>query len=151
MNRSNLIIAFCASMAFLVGGCSILTKLESPAAQPFDAIAIAVAVDAVVGTNPVVSAPRASAVKTIAQEVLAADTGTLVTVDALFAVAQSKVAALNLAPGDQAAAALFLAVIKGAADQYTLKATSTANAANAQAAIAFVCNAVIAEATRLGG
>lgn len=144
-------LALAALAAVALCGCSLYTKLSSPAAQPFDAIAIAVAVDAVVGTNPVVSAPRAAAVQKIAQEVLAADTGTAVTVDALFAVAQAKVSALNLAPGDGAAAQLFLAVVKGAADQYVAQATSNTNVTQAQAAIAFVCNAVILETTRLGG
>lgn len=125
--------------------------LESPAAQPLDAIAVAVAVDTVVGTNTVTQAARASAVKAIAAQVLAADTGTAATVDSLEAVAASKVAALKLPPGDQAAAQLFLAVIDTAANTYLAKLTGGATVANTQAAIAVVCNWVIAEATRLGG
>lgn len=140
-----------ATMAAIVlCGCSLIQKLESPAAQPFDTVAIAVGVDAIVGTNPLVEVARASAIKQIAVQVLAADTGTLATVDALLVVVNAKVAALNLAPGDQAAAALFLAVVESAINQYTAKLTSTATASNVQAAVSFVAQAVIAECTRLG-
>lgn len=138
-----------ASIALcIVSACAYL---ESPAAQPFDAIAVAVAVDSVVGTNTVTQAARASAVKRIAQEVLAADTGVTATLDNLEGIATAKVAALKLPPGDQAAAQLFLAVLDTAINQYASKVTGGSNVASTQAAIATVCNWVIAEATRLGG
>lgn len=141
-------LALLSIVAVMVCACAYL---ESPAAQPLDAIAVAVAVDTVVGTNTVTQASRASAVKRIAQEVLAADTGVTATVDSLESVAAAKVAALKLPPGDQAATQLFLAILDTAANTYVSKLTGGATAANTQAAIGVVCNWVIAEATRLGG
>lgn len=141
------VIAF-GSLSML-HGCAVL---ESPAAQPFDQVAVTVAVDTVVGAGiPAVQAPRAAAIVKIAQEVLAADTGVVTTVDSIEAVAASKVAALGLPPGDQAAAALFLAVLDSAVNTYVAKLSGGATAANTAAAIATVCNWVIAEGTRLGG
>lgn len=142
-------IAFLTAVA--VVSLSACAYLESPAAQPLDAVAVAVAVDTVVGTNTVTQAARASAVKKIAADVLAADTGAAATVDSLEAVAAAKVAALQLPPGDAAAAQLFLAIIDTAANTYLAKLTGGATVANTQAAIAVVCNWIIAEATRLGG
>lgn len=130
-------------------GCKVL---QSPAMQPFDAIAVSVAVDTVVGTNPITKASRAAAVKRIATQVLAADTGVMATVDSLAALAGAEVAKLNLPPGDQAAAQLLLAVLDSAANQYIGSLTGgNLDVKNTQVAIGVVCNWVIAEASRLGG
>lgn len=137
-----------AVAALTLGGCAYL---ESPAAQPFDAIAVAVAVDTVVGTNTATQAVRAAAVKRIAQEVLAADTGAVATVASLEALAGAKIALLKLPPGDAAAVNLMLAVLDTAVNTYIAKVSGGATAANAQVAVATVCTWVIAEATRLGG
>ena len=148
-------LALAAVVAVIAVGALALPScatLASPAAQPFDQIAFAIAVDTVVGAGvPAVQAPRAAAIVKIAQEVLAADTGVVTTVDSIEAVASAKVAALGLPPGDQAAAALFLAVLDSAVNTYVAKISGGATAANTAAAIATVCNWVIAEGTRLGG
>jgi len=137
-----------AALAVSMQGCKVL---ESPAAQPFDAIAVGVAVDTVVGTNAATQAARASAVKAIAQKVLAADTGVTATVGNLQALAMAQIAKLNLPPGDAAAADLLVAVLNTAATQYISTLTAgNANVANTEVAVAQVCNWVIAEATRLG-
>lgn len=141
-------VACIVACAVALGACAYL---ESPAAQPFDQIAVAVAVDTVVGTNPVTSAARAAAVKSVAQKVLAADTGVVTTLDSLQAVALAKVTALGLPPGDAAAAAILLAVFNSAVDHYVSTATAGTSAGNVQVAVSTVCNWVIAEATRLGG
>lgn len=140
-------LIFVAVLAVSMNGCKYL---ESPAAQPFDAVAVAVAVDSVVGTNPITQAARATQVKTIAAAVLAADTGTVATVDALLAVATAKVTALQLPPGDQAAVSLFLAVVETGVNTYIASLQGGASVQNTQTAIATVCNWVIAEAARLG-
>lgn len=137
-----------ACAMIMLGACAYF---ESPAAQPFDAIAVAVAVDTVVGTNTVTQAARAGAVKRIAQEVLAADTGTVATVASLEALAGSKIALLKLPPGDETAVNLLLAVLDTAANTYLAKLSGGATAANTQVAVATVCNWVISEASRLGG
>lgn len=139
-----IIVAF---FAVSMQGCKYL---ESPAAQPFDAIAVAVAVDTVAGTNTVTVAARASAIKAIAQDVLAADTGTVVTIDGLLALATGKVAALKLPPGDAAAAQLFLAVIESAINQYVTTLQGGQSVSNVQTSVATVAGWVIAECTRLG-
>lgn len=144
-----LILAATAALALsALSGCKYL---ESPAAQPFDAVAVAVAVDAIVGTNTLTQAARAAAVKKIAAEVLAADTGAIATVASLEALAGSKIALLKLPPGDEAAVNLMLAVLDTAVNTYVSKLTGGGSAANAQVAVATVCTWVIAEATRLGG
>lgn len=144
-----LILAASAALALsALGGCQYLT---SPAAQPFDAVAVAVAVDAVVGTDTLTQAAKAAAVKKIASEVLAADTGAVTTVASLEALAGTKIALLKLPPGEEAAVNLVLAVLDTAVNQYLAKLGGSSNAANAQVAVAAVCKWVIAEATRLGG
>lgn len=141
-------VACIAAIAVLLSGCAYL---QSPAAQPFDQIAVAVAVDAVVGVNPVTQASRAHAVKDIAEKVLAADTGVVTTVAELQAVALAKVQALGLPPGDAAAALILLTVLNSAADHYVASVASGASLGNAQVAVAAVCKWVIDESTRLGG
>lgn len=134
--------------ALSLQGCAYL---ESPAAQPLDSIAVAVAVDAVVGTNTVTQAARAHAVKDIATQVLAYDTGVVATLAELQTVVAAKIAALHLPPGDQAAAQLFLAVINAAINQYISAHTDGVTLSTAQVAISTVAGWVIQEATRLGG
>lgn len=143
-----MLLLCCIAPAFFLPGCAVL---ESPAAQPFDAIAVSVGVDTVVGTNPVTQAARAASVKRIALLVLAADTGVTATVASLEAIAAAEVAKLHLPPGDQAAAQLLLAVLDTAVNQYVAVKTGGATIQNTQVAIATVCGWVTAEATRLGG
>lgn len=137
-----------ACLIATVVGCA---TLMSPQAAPFEQLGIAVAVDTVVGVNPVTQAARAHAVLDVAQKVLAADTGAVTTVDSLKAVAAARVTELGLPPGDAAAAQILLAVVNSAVDQYVASLTGGASAGNAQVAVATVCKWVIAEATRLGG
>lgn len=153
--RSFQSVALSCFAAVLVGflctigvGCAYL---ESPAAQPLDAIAVAVAVDTVVGTNSVTQAARAHAVKDIAQQVLAFDGGVMSDLASLNATVSAKVAALKLPPGDQAAAQLFLAVVNVTIQQYITAHGGDANVKNVQIAVSTVAAWVIQEATRLGG
>lgn len=143
------ILILAATAALALGGCSLMAKLESPAAQPFDAAAVAVGVDAIVAQGtPAAQAARAASIKLIATEVLAADVGTTATLATLESVAAAKVATLKLPPGDQAAASLFLAVVSSAVSQYATKAQSNATVTQVQAAVATVLGWVIAECNK---
>jgi hypothetical protein len=128
-------------------GCALVSKLESPAAQPFDQVAVAAGVDAIVmqGATPTVQAARAASIKAIATEVLAADTGTTATLATLESVAQAKVTALALPPGDAAAAALLIASLDAAINTYAGKLTGNAQVAQVQTAVATVLGWVISE------
>jgi hypothetical protein len=134
-----------ALLVVTLGACSLIQKLESPAAQPFDAIAVAVGVDTLVGTNPSVQAARAASIKAIAQEVLAVDTGTQATLTTLESVAAAKVQALKLPPGDAAASQLLIAALSATVNTYVGKLGSNAKANEVQVDVAAVLGWVIAE------
>lgn len=137
-----------ATVAACMNGCSLVSKLESPAAQPFDAIAVAVGVDALVGVNLPTQAARATSIKMIAQEVLAADQGTQATLATLESVAAAKVTALQLPPGDAAAANLLIAVLSATVNNYVAKLGTTAIANEVQVDVAKVLGWVIAECNK---
>lgn len=132
-------------LAVSMGGCSLFAKLESPAMQPFDAIAVAVGVDALVGQNIATQAARAASIKAIAQEILAVDQGTLATLATLESVAAAKVQARNLPPGDAAAAQLLIAGLSAAVNTYVGKLGSNARINEVQVDVAAVLGWVIAE------
>lgn len=135
-------------IAACMNGCSLIHKLESPVAQPFDAIAVAVGVDALIGTNPVTQAARAASIKAIASEILAVDQGTLATLATLESVAAAKVQARNLPPGDAAAAQLLIAGLSAAVNTYVGKLGSNARVNEIQVDVAAVLGWVIAECNR---
>lgn len=137
-----------ASLAVLMGGCSLVSKLESPAAQPFDAIAVAVGVDALVGGNTATQAARAASIKAIAQEVLAVDQGTQATLTTLESVAAAKIQALNLPPGDAAASQLLVAALSATVNAYIGKLGTSAAANEVQVDVAAVLGWVIAECNK---
>lgn len=137
-----------AAVAVGMGGCSLVSKLESPAAQPFDAIAVAVGVDALVGVNLSTQAARAASIKAIAQEVLAVDQGTIATLATLESVAAAKVTALQLPPGDAAAANLLVAVLSSTVNSYVGKLEANAKVNEIQVDVATVLGWVIAECNK---
>lgn len=141
-------VASIAVAMLALSGCKVL---ESPAAQPFDQAAVAVGVDTIVGVNSITKAARAAAIYKIAAEVLAADTGTVATLDQILSVVSAKITVLNLPPGDQAAANLLLAVLEAAINTYVGNLTGGATVQNIQASVAVVCKWVMAEAARDGG
>jgi hypothetical protein len=131
-----------------MGGCSLFAKLESPAAQPFDALAVAVGVDALVGTNTATQAARAASIKAIASEILAVDQGTQASLSTLESVAAAKVQARNLPPGDAAAAQLLIASLSAAVNTYVGKLGSNAKVNEVQVDVAAVLGWVIAECNK---
>jgi hypothetical protein len=137
-----------AVVAMSLSACA---TLESPGAAPFEQVAVNVGVDTLVGTNVITKAARAAAIYKIASEILAADTGTVTTVDQLLGVVNAKVAALGLPPGDQQAALLFTGVVEAAVNQYLSQQIGGATGAQVQVAISTVAKWVIAEAAADGG
>jgi hypothetical protein len=135
-------------LAVSMGGCSLFAKLESPAALPFDAIAVAVGVDALVGVNLPTQAARAASIKAIAAEILAVDQGTQATVTTLESVAAAKVQALGLPPGDAAASQLLIAGLSAAVNSYVGKLGTSAKANEIQVDVATVLGWVIAECNK---
>lgn len=149
-NMSGFMLGICivALFAVAMGGCSLVAKLESPAAQPFDAIAVAVGVDTLVGTNLSTQAARAASIKAIAAEVLAVDQGTQATLATLESVAAAKVQALNLPPGDAAASQLLIAALSATINTYVGKLGANAKANEVQVDVAAVLGWVIAECNK---
>lgn len=150
MNLATKKISFvlAAMVLTVLSGCGIVSFLEKPAAQPFDAIGVAVGVDALVGVNPLTQAARAQAIKGIAQEVLAVDQGTVATLATLETVAAAKVQALGLPPGDAAASQLLIATLSAAVNAYAGNLGTNAKVNEIQVDIATVLNWVIAECNK---
>lgn len=146
-----ILMALAATAVLLMNsGCALVTKLESPAAQPFDQVAVAAGVDAIVmqAAGTASQAARASSIKTVATQILAADTGTTADLSSLEQIAQAKITALALPPGDQAAAALLLATLDAAINAYSSKLATNATVANAKTAVATVLGWVITECNK---
>ncbi len=142
------ITALFAACVLALCGCSLIQKLESPAAQPFDAIAVAVGVDTLVGTNLATQAARASSIRAIAVEILAVDQGTQATLATLESVAAAKVQALQLPPGDAAASQLLIAALSATINTYVGKLGTNAKVNEVQVDVAAVLGWVIAECNR---
>jgi hypothetical protein len=137
-----------AVLVAMLGACSLIQKLESPAAQPFDAIAVAVGVDTLVGVNPATQAARAASIKAIALEVQAVNVGTVATLATLESVAAAKVQALQLPPGDAAASQLLIAALSATVNSYVGKLGANAKANEVQVDVGAVLAWVIAECDR---
>ena len=125
-------------------GCAEISKLSTPAAQPFVQVAVDLAVARAVGTDPTTQQAQALKIKTIAQEVLAIDTGSSVPLSALEATVTAKIATLHLQPAD-AQAAQILVVTLGALVQQQIGSATTGGAVtpDTKVAVAQICNFVI--------
>jgi hypothetical protein len=123
-----------------LSGCSLFSKLTTPAAQPY----ITAAVDVAVATAESKGIPSAQ-INSICKTALAADQGTAATLATVAAVVNAELARLNLPPGDLAAAQILEDALSVA-----IQAQVGANpkVATAQAAIANVLSAAI---TATGG
>jgi hypothetical protein len=121
-----------------LSGCSVVSKLTTPAAQPY----ITAAVDVAVATAESKGVP-ATQINAIAKKALAADQGTSATLAAVAAVVNVELVKLNLPAGDLAAAQILEDALSIAIQA---QIGTNPNVATAQAAIANVLNAAI-EAT----
>jgi uncharacterized protein YceK len=120
----------------VLSGCSTLSKLTGPSAQPY----VTAAVDIAVATAESKGVPAAQ-INAIAKQALAADQGTAASLVAVAAVVNAQLAKLNLPPGDLAAAQILEAAL-GA--QIQVQIDKNPGVATAQAAIAQVLQSVIA-------
>jgi hypothetical protein len=125
--------------------CSTLSKLTTPAAQPF----VQAAVDVAVATAIQKGIPAAQ-IKSIAQQVLAADSGTTVALGAVQALVLQKIAALKLPPADAVAAQLLVATLNGIIQVQLSGATAQKITAETQVAIADLFNDVIVATSAYG-
>jgi hypothetical protein len=121
-----------------MSGCSVFSKLNTPAAQPY----ITAAVDVAVATAESKGVPAAQ-INAIAKKALAADQGTSATLAAVAAVVNAELIKLNLPGGDLEAAQILEDALSVAIQA---QVGANPNVATAQAAIANVLNAAI-EAT----
>ncbi len=146
-------IAAACLLSVVIGfstGCASLGKLMTPAAVPFVQVAVDVAVAAAVGTDPAAQKTKASQIKAIAQQLLLVDQGEAVTLTALQAIVNAKVASLNLPPADVAAAMLLTQALTDAVTAEISTATQGAVSPATQVAIAQVLNDVISATTAFG-
>jgi hypothetical protein len=122
-------------------GCALFT----PSGAPF----LQASVDAAVAAAVQKGVPAAK-IKSIAQQVLAADTGTQVALGAIETLVNAKIAALNLPPADQAAALILTSTLEGFVQIALSGTTASKVTAQTQVDIADICNDLIT-ATALYG
>jgi hypothetical protein len=134
---------FASLIAFT--GCATLGKIVTPVAAPF----IQAAVDAAVATA-VQKGVAAAKIKTIASEVLAADTGTQVALSAVESIINQKLVALDLPPADLAAAEILTATLTGVIQLQLTGTAATAITAQTQVAVADIMNDLIVATSAYG-
>lgn len=132
-------------LVLLVSGCATLEKIVTPAAAPF----VQAAVDAAVATA-VTKGVSAAKIKTIASEILAADTGTQVALSAIESIINQKLVALNLPPADLAAAEILTATLTGIIQLQLTGTAATAITAQTQIAVADIMNDLIVATSAYG-
>jgi hypothetical protein len=138
---ASLVLSLCFVILICLPGCVLFT----PSGAPF----LQATVDAAVATAVQKGVPAAK-IKSLAQQVLAADTGTQVALSAIETVINSKLAALNLPPADLAAAEILTSTLEGII-QVALSGTAASQVTAAtQTDVATICNDLIA-ATALYG
>jgi hypothetical protein len=129
----------------LFAGCTALQKLTTPAAQPF----IQAAVDVAVATAVAKGVPAAQ-IKSIAQAVLAADTGTAVALSSIQSIVSAKIATLKLPPADAAAASLLIATLDGIVQVQLSSPSATKITAATQVAVSELFNDVVVATSAYG-
>lgn len=143
-----IIIALVATLA--LSGCSTLSKLTTPTAQPYIQAAVAVAVAVAVGTDSASQKAKALQIKGIAQQLLAVDQGATVPLTQLEAIVDAKIALLNLPASDVLAAQILMAAVSSAVQLEIQSVTSGAVTPTTQAAVAAVLNDVITATAAYG-
>lgn len=133
-----------------LSGCTFLSKLSTPTAQPYIQAAVTVAVAATIGTNPATQHARAAQIKAIAQEVLLVATGSEVPLTQLQTIVMQKIASLNLPPGDVAAAQILLAALDAAIQLEIANLSNGAVTPSTQAAVTAILNDVITATAAYG-
>jgi len=145
------ITALASLLLFGCSGCSFISKLATPGAQPYVQAAVDIAVAQAVGTDPTVWKEKAGQIKTIATEVLAVDQGSVVPLTQLEAFVNTKIQALKLPPGDVAAAQVLMAALSTAVQLEIQNLNTKGNVTDqTQAAVAQILNDVITATAAYG-
>ena len=131
-------------------GCTTLSKITTPTAQPYIQAAVAVAVAIAVGNNATTEKAKALQIKGIAQQVLAVDEGATVPLTQLESVVNAKIAAMKLPAADVYAAQILMAALTAAVQAEISGATSGAVSPTTQAAVAAILNDVITATAAYG-
>jgi hypothetical protein len=145
-----LFAAAAAACIVALSGCAFVSKLSTPAAAPFVQVAVDAAVAGAVGTNPAIAKVKAARIKAIAQQALAADSGTTATLAAVEGVVNAQLVKLNLPPADLAAAQLLTATLTAVIQQQLSSPSAGAVTAQTQVAIAQVLQDVILATSAYG-
>jgi hypothetical protein len=145
-----LFAASAAACLVALSGCAVLSKLTTPAAAPFVQVAVDAAVAGAVGTNPAIAKTKAVKIKAIAQQALAADSGTTATLAAVEGVVNAQILKLNLPPADVAAAQLLTATLTVVIQNQLSSPSASGVTASTQVAIAQVLQDVILATSAYG-
>lgn len=124
----NLLILLSVS-ALGLPACATLAKVFTPSSAPYVQVAVDLAVAAAVGSDATTQKANAAKIKSIAQQALAATSSSSTTVAALEGLLNQKLAALNLSPGDLAAAELLTATLAGVLQAEIANSASAGNIA----------------------
>jgi hypothetical protein len=129
---------FFLSLVLVLTGCATLAKVFNPTAQPF----VQAAVDVAVATA-VQKGIAAAKIKSLAQQVLAADTGTQVALSTIETIINAKLVALNLPPADLAAGEILTSTLTGLLQMELTGTAASAVTAQTQVYVADICNDLI--------
>lgn len=133
-------IALCS-----LNGCATLASIVTPAAAPF----VQAAVDVAVATAVQKGVPAAQ-IKSIAAQVLAADTGTQVALIAVEEIINGKLVALNLPAADLAAGEILTATLTGVIQLELSGTAASAVTSQTQVAVSQLMNDVIIATSAYG-
>jgi hypothetical protein len=146
MKPRALALVCAAALAALICGCSTLSNLTTPAANPLIQVAVDVAVAQVVGTGASAHA-QAQKISSIAQQALALDNGSSVAITAIESAVNAQIAKLNLPPADALAANVLVQTVETLITQKLGGGSTTTTAgtvtSTTNVAIALVLNDVI--------
>jgi len=138
-------ISFSIVLMLGISGCATLAKVFNPTAQPF----VQAAVDVAVATAVQKGIPAAK-IKSLAQQVLAADIGTTVALTAIEKIINQKIIALNLPLADLAAAEILTSTLTGVIQLELSGTAASAVTAQTQVAVADICNDLIVATAAYG-
>ncbi len=139
-----------AVSALGLSGCATIGKIFTPTAAPYVQVAVDVAVATAVGTDSTTQAAKATRIKVIAQQLLAADSSSTATLSAIEAVLNAKLVSLNLPAGDLAAAELLTNTLAAVVQAQLANPDTAAKLGTAQVQIAVVLNDVITATSAYG-
>lgn len=135
-------------------GCSYMSQLIAPAAQPFVLAAVDVAVAQAItnqaGGDATAQKAVALKIKTVAKQILAADSSVNTTVATLEIDLNAKILALKLPPPELAASLALAASLEAALTTYIQTTPKGQVVSTTQIAIADIANAVITAAGAYG-